>query len=105
MKTFKIIVEKLMLLSESREKLAHSVHIKMRTQGLEEEFIKVIYVLCADKEGPCNLITHLVTQEENEFKMSAKQIKISPSKEVIELLRLKLGHDNVWLSQKAIQYF
>lgn len=97
----KIIVEKLILLSESREKLARSVHIKMRTQGLEDEFIKEIYGLCAEKEGSCNLIIHLVTQEENEFKISAKQIKISPSKEVIESLRLKLGHENVWISQRA----
>lgn len=99
---YKIIVEKLMSLSESREKLTRSVHIKMRTQGLEEEFIKEIYKLCVEKEGSSNLIVHLVTQEENEFKISAREIKVSPSKEVIESLRKKLGQENVWLSQKLI---
>ena len=98
---YKIIAEKIMLLSESREKLARSVHLKMRTQGLEEEFIKEIYRLCSKKEGSCSLIIHLVTQEENEYKISSKQIQISPLKEVIESLRLKLGQENVWLSQSA----
>ena len=98
---YKIIAEKIILLSETREKLTRCVHLKMRTQGLEEEFIKEIYRLCSGKEGSCSLIIHLVSQEENEYKISSKKIKISPSKEVIESLRLKLGQENVWLSQSA----
>lgn len=100
-RNLKIIVEKVMPLSESREKLTKSVHIKMSTQGLEEEFIREIHARCSKNKGTCKLIIHLVTQEENEYKVCAKQIQINPSKEVLELLRSKLGQENVWLSQRA----
>ncbi len=97
----KIIVEKMMLLSESREKLTQSVHVKMRTQGLEEEFIQDIYNYCSGKQGSSKLIVHLITQEENEYKLYAKDININPSKEVLSSLRGKLGQENVWLSQRT----
>jgi len=99
---YKIIVEKIMPLSESREKLTRSVHIRLRTQGLEEEFIREIYTRCSEYKGTCKLVVHMVTQEENEYKVAAKQIQINPQKEVIEMLRSKLGQENVWLSQKAV---
>ncbi len=98
---YKIIVEKIMPLSESREKLTRSVHLRLRTQGLEEEFIQEIYTLCSAHTGSCKLIVHMVTQEENEYKVIAKQVQVNPTKELIEQLRSKLGQDNVWLSQKV----
>jgi DNA polymerase-3 subunit alpha len=96
----KIIVEKMLPLSEAREKLTRSVHIKLRTQGLEEDFIREIYSLCAENKGSCRLIIHIVSQESNEYRISSGQIQINPGKEVIALLRSKLGSANVWLSQK-----
>lgn len=97
----KIIIDKLMLLSESREKLTKSLHVSMRTQGLEEEFIKEIHKLCNETRGVCNVIIHITTSEENSYKICAKNIKINPTKEVINILREKLGHDKVWISQRA----
>lgn len=96
----KIIVEKMMPLSEVREKLTKSVHLKVSTQGLEEEFIQELYDQCVNHKGSCALVLHLVTQENNEYKMRAKQVQISPEKKVLESFRAKLGQDNVWLSQK-----
>jgi DNA polymerase-3 subunit alpha len=98
---YKVIVEKIMPLSESREKLAKSIHIKMRTQALEEEFIKEVYSLCCTKKGSCNLIIHLITHEENEYKILSGNLQISPLKDVVESLRATLGRENVWISQKA----
>ncbi len=97
----KIIVEKLMTLSESREKLVKSVHIRMRSQGLEEEFIAKIQSQCAQNKGPCKLVIHIVTQDENEYKIYSRDIQIDASKKVLESLRSTLGHENVWISQLA----
>lgn len=97
----KIIVEKMMALSEAREKLTKSVHIKLKTQGLEEDFIQDIHQQCSQSNGDCTLVIHIVTQEENEYKIRAKQLQINPSKEMLSLLRTRLGKNNVWLSQRA----
>jgi DNA polymerase-3 subunit alpha len=97
----KLIVEKLMILSDSREKLTKSVHIKLRTQGLEEEFLEDIQKQCSEYKGSCRLIIHLITQEENEYKFCSKNIQVEPSKKMLELLRSKLGQENVWISQLA----
>ncbi len=97
----KMRVENVMALSEAREKLTRSVHIRMRTRGLEEEFIKEIYSRCAADSGECRLIIHLLTQEQNEFKIRSRKVSVAPRKEVLELLREKLGKENVWLSKTA----
>jgi DNA polymerase-3 subunit alpha len=97
----KIIVDKVLALSESREKLARSVHVRLRTQGLEDELIKDIYSCCSQAQGNCRLIIHLVTQEQNEYKIRAKELSISSGKEFIDTLRKKLGKDNVWLAKTA----
>ncbi len=98
---YKVIVEKILPLSESREKLVKSVHIRMRTQALEEEFVKEVFSLCGKNKGSCNLVIHLITREENEHRVLSKKIQISPSNDVVEALRNKLGRENVWISQKA----
>jgi DNA polymerase-3 subunit alpha len=100
-KKSKLRVEKVIALSESREKLARSVHIRLRTQGLEEDFIKEIRRHCSQTQGSCSLIIHLVTQERNEYKIRAKDLMVSPNKEVIEQIRLKVGRENVWLGRTA----
>ncbi len=97
----KLRVEKVMSLAETRENLTRSVHIKVRTQGLEEEFVKEIFSRCAENKGECRLIIHMHTQEANEYKVKAKNIMLSPAKEVIEALRKQLGKENVWLSKTA----
>ncbi len=97
----KIIVDKILALSESRDQLTKSVHIKLRTQGLEEEFITEIQNQCKSNQGACKLVIHLVTEEENEYKIRAKDFGVSASKKMLEQLRDTLGEENVWISQLA----
>ncbi|MBD3390767.1 MAG: DNA polymerase III subunit alpha [Chitinivibrionales bacterium] len=97
----KIRVEKVMPLSDTREKLTAAVHIRMRTQGLEEELIREIVEQCRSASGSSKLIIHLVTREENEFRVRSKAVTVAPHKDMVERLREKLGRDNVWLSRGA----
>ncbi|MFP4417226.1 MAG: DNA polymerase III subunit alpha [Chitinispirillaceae bacterium] len=97
----KLRVEKVMALAETRENLTRSVHIKMRTPGLEEEFIKEVFSHCTQHKGECRLIIHMHTQEANEYRIKAKNIMLNPAKEVIDALRKQLGKENVWLSKTA----
>jgi DNA polymerase-3 subunit alpha len=100
-KKAKLRVEKVLALSESRDKLARSVHIRFLTQGLEEDFIKEVRRQCSEAQGNCQLVIHLITQERNEFKIRAKEVAMNAGKEILEKLRLKLGRENVWLGKSA----
>ena len=97
----KIRVEKVMALSETRDLLTRSVHVRLRTQGLEEEFIREVYDECRQCSGNCSLVIHLVTQEQNEFRLRPRQLKLAAQREVVDRLRMKLGRDNVWLGRTA----
>lgn len=97
----KLRVENCISLSEAREKLTRSVHIRFNTQGLEKEFIQEIYRKCKDMKGECSLVIHLLTADQCEFKLRAKNIKLSATPEIISELRSKIGKDNVWIGKNA----
>lgn len=97
----KILVDNVMPLSEAREKLARSVHIRIHTQGLEPEFVSTVTEACGTAAGECALVVHLVTRENNDFRVLSRQYKLSPAKETLARLREKLGEENVWLSKVA----
>jgi DNA polymerase-3 subunit alpha len=97
----KLRVDNVIALSETRIKLTKSVHVRMKTQGLEEPFVKEMFDECAKATGDCNLIIHLRTQEENEYRIKAKNVTVSSSKETVDNLRNRLGKENVWLSKTA----
>jgi DNA polymerase-3 subunit alpha len=97
----KLRVENVIALSETREKLARSVHIRLKTQGLEEQFVREILEECTKVSGDCGLIIHLQTMEENEYRIKSGKVTVNPGKEAIESLRNRLGKENVWLSKSA----
>ncbi len=55
----KLRVDNCISLSEAREKLTKSIHVRLSTQGLEKEFIQEIYQQCNSAKGECTLIVHL----------------------------------------------
>lgn len=97
----KLRVDNCISLSESREKLTKSIHIRLSTQGLEKEFIQDIYKQCNSAQGECSLIVHLLTAERNEYRIKAKNIRVVPDPEIIKKLRDKIGKENVWLGKTA----
>jgi DNA polymerase III subunit alpha len=97
----KLRVDNVIALSETRNKLARSVHVRLKTQGLEEPFIREIFDECSKAAGDCSLVIHIRTQEENEYRIKARNVTVSSSKETVENLRNKLGKENVWLSKTA----
>jgi len=97
----KLLVDNVMPLSEARERLAKSVHIRLLTQGLEPDFLLEVTRACRSWAGECALIVHLVTHEKNDFRILSRQFKVSAAREAIAQLREKLGEGNVWLSRMA----
>ncbi len=97
----KLKVDNVIALSETRGKLARSVHVRLKTQGLEETFVKGLYDECAGTPGECSLVLHLLTEEENEYRVKARNVTLSAAKETIESLRKRVGKENVWISKAA----
>ncbi len=97
----KLRVENCIYLSESREKLARSVHIQLNTQALEKEFILDIYKQCSNMKGECSLVIHLLTADRTECKIRSRNIKVNAADETIKQLRAKIGKENVWIGKNA----
>jgi DNA polymerase III subunit alpha len=97
----KLRIEKVIALSETREKLTKSVHIRVKTGGLEEVFVKEIRDLCAQSGGNCALIIHVLTGENTEYRIKANNLSVHPGRETIDKMREKLGKENVWLGKSS----
>jgi DNA polymerase-3 subunit alpha len=97
----KLRVDNCMSLSEAREKLTKSLHIRVSTPGLEKDFVQDIFKQCSAVKGECTVILHIATSERNEYKIKAKNIKVLPDPEMIKQLREKVGKDNVWIGKSA----
>jgi DNA polymerase-3 subunit alpha len=97
----KLRVDNVIALSETREKLARSVHVRLKTQGLEEPFVREVFEECTRLTGDCSLIIHLQTQEQNEYRIKSQTVTVNAKKETIDTLRERLGKENVWLSKSA----
>ena len=97
----KLRLDNCIALSDAREKLTRSVHLRLITQGLEKEFLQKIREQCGKFQGECSLILHLMTAEGNEFRVRARNMKISASPDSIKLIRGLIGKENVWLGKAA----
>jgi len=97
----KLRIDNVMALSETREKLTKCVHVRIKTGGIEESFIKDLRDQFGKTQGSCALFIHIVTGQNGEYLIKAKNLTVSPVREVIDLIRDKIGKDNVWLGKSA----
>jgi DNA polymerase-3 subunit alpha len=97
----KLKVDNCIALSAARSLLARSVHLRLHTQGLEVDFLQDIKKIIAGKPGECEVVLHLVTAEQNEYRVKAGECRLSPDHEIIKELRGRIGKENVWLAKTA----
>jgi DNA polymerase-3 subunit alpha len=97
----KLKIDNVIALSESREKLTRSVHLRIKTGGLEESFVKDLREELSKSQGSCVLFIHMVTGENSEYLIKAKNVTVNPARESIDRIRDKIGKENVWLGKSA----
>ena len=73
----------------------------LQAQGLEQDFLTDVCSTCTSIQGEYPLIVHLMTQDNNEFRIKARKFKVNPAPATITCLRDKLGKENVWISKLA----
>ncbi|MDR0306017.1 MAG: DNA polymerase III subunit alpha [Chitinispirillales bacterium] len=94
-------VENCMLLSETREKLTRSVHVRVPSERLQQKFIDDIYDICASNSGKCALVIHLSTISRNQYCIKANNVNVASGTESLSKLRELLGKENVWIAKTA----
>jgi DNA polymerase-3 subunit alpha len=97
----KINIENCIALSEAREKLSRSVHLRIPTNLLDENLIDNIHDCTSANQGKCSLIIHLTTENQNRYRIKAGNINIAPTAQALRELREFLGEENVWIAKTA----
>lgn len=98
---FKLNAQKVINLQEAREKLTRSVHVKLRTAGLQDETAQELLDTCSAWEGPCHLVLHLEGGQRETLTVVSGKIKVSPERDFTQRLGELVGASNVWVSAKA----
>jgi DNA polymerase-3 subunit alpha len=101
MNTFKLVASKVLPLAEAREKLTRSVHIKLKTLGLQEPNVARLHDLCSEYTGECQMVVHLECQGNREVSMVSEKLRVNPDKTFTGALVGLVGPDNIWLSAKT----
>jgi DNA polymerase-3 subunit alpha len=97
---FKLNAQKVIALQEARERLTRSVHVRLKTLGLQREDVSQLHELCSGYEGNCQLVLHLEHQG-GEMALVSEKLKIAPEKACTSGIASMVGEDNVWLSAKT----
>jgi DNA polymerase-3 subunit alpha len=97
---FKLNAQKVISLQEARDRLTRSVHVRLRTLGLQREDVSQLHDLCAGYQGNCHVVLHLEHQG-GEMAMVSEKLKVSPEKACTSSLAGLVGEENVWLSAKS----
>jgi DNA polymerase-3 subunit alpha len=97
---FKLNAQKVIALQEARERLTRSIHVRLRTLGLQRENVSQLHDHCSGFEGNCQLVLHLEHQG-GEMALVSEKLKIAPEKACTTGLAAMVGEDNVWLSAKS----
>jgi len=98
---FKLNAQKVINLQDARERLTRSVHVRLRTLGLQREDVTQLHEVCAGFEGNCQLVLHM-EHADGEMAMLSEKLKVSPEKACTASLADRVGPENVWLSAKSI---
>jgi DNA polymerase-3 subunit alpha len=98
----KLTASKVLPLAGAREQLARSVHLRLRTAGLQSDQLETLRVLCEDHPGECKLVFHLEAGRPDPLEIVSDRFQISAAADCFNRLRDLAGPGNVWLSAKSV---
>jgi len=100
MNTSKLVASKVLPLAEAREKLTRSVHVKLKTVGLQEPNVERLHDLCLEYTGNCQLVLHLESAH-GDVAMVSEKLRIAAEPACTASLAGLVGAGNIWLSAKT----
>ena len=97
----KLTASKVLPLSGAREQLARSVHVRVRSSGLQPDQLETLRALCEWYPGECKLVFHLDAGRPDPLEIVSDRFQISAEAGCFDRLREWAGPGNVWLSAKT----
>ncbi len=97
----KIVASRVLPLANAAEKLTRSVHIRLKTVGLENCLVKDLHAFCLENAGNAQLVLHLENITQKEFLFLSDAVRVKPERYFINKLIENYGEENVWLSAKS----
>ncbi|HID96512.1 MAG TPA: DNA polymerase III subunit alpha [Candidatus Latescibacteria bacterium] len=94
----KLIAIEFVPLSEARKRYARAVNISISTNGVDEQPLRDLRALLEKHKGKCALLLHFQTTEGKRLVIRSKDLHISPSDELMDELKKRIGPGKVWLS-------
>jgi len=93
---------KVLDLSEARDTLTQSVHVRLKTDGLTKKEIQDFYESCVKHRGQKPLVIHVLNRSGKHVDIKSGSLRINHNKKALEGLRQVLGAENVWLSRAVV---
>ncbi len=100
-RTHKLTAARVLPLAGSREKLAKSLHLRLRATGLQPDQLDRIREACEAHPGECKLVFHVETTRPDPVEILSERYLVSPEAPCFDRLIELAGPGNVWLSAKA----
>ncbi len=95
----KLVAERILPISDAREKLTQSIHVKLNASGLQHEDIDKLFGICDENHGNCDFVLHLNTMDKD-HRLKSRALKVSSYKDFTQQLEEIAGEGNVWISDK-----
>jgi DNA polymerase-3 subunit alpha len=96
---FKFVANKVLPLTESRDRLTRSVNVRLHTAGLQKDTVDNLHDLCRTWEGNCRFIFHLQTAANGSYVVRSGNVRVACGAEFTDALADVAGRENVWLSK------
>ncbi len=92
-KSTKVIAEEVIPLSDAREKMMSSIHIKLRAEGLTRHHLVQLKNMLYEHKGACKAYIHVVTQDGGKTTVLLPgDLRLSPSREMAREINDFLGY-------------
>ncbi|MFH1784484.1 MAG: DNA polymerase III subunit alpha [bacterium] len=90
-----IILERIIPISQMRELLTSSIHIELKTAGLEEDVLDELRKTLGRHKGRCPVFLRFSTTHHGALAMKSTNLKVDPSDELIKDVEGLLGKDSI----------
>lgn len=93
----KILIEDVISLNEARKKYTKSLCLSLEPNDKLESLFNELKIILERYRGETPLYVNIKSQQQGEYLLKSKSIKVTPSLELITQLRNKVGDRNVWV--------
>ena len=93
----KLIAEEVIPLETARERFTKSLCLSLDASRATPPLVHEVKSLLANYGGDVPVYINIKTAENAEFVIRSKTLKVQPSLQLVDLLRDKVGRENVWV--------